>query len=585
MFVAAGSSYAAPFGYVVNHGDATVSVIDTASNLVVATVDVGDEPLGAAVNAAGTRAYVTNQVPDGTVSVIDATLNAVVATVTVGARPSGVAVKLPGDRVYVTNRDDKNVSVIDAATNTVVATVGVGNNPLGIAIDPAGNPAYVVNKGSNNVSVIDTETNVVTATIPVGNDPSQIAVSPNGRRVYVSNNSNANVSVIDTGFNSVVTSVSVGNIPEGLAVDPTGTRLYVANSGPNSVSVVDTATNAVVKTINVGMTPFTVAVRPDGARVFVANRQDGNVSVIDTATNTVTATVDVGFGPAGMGQFVVPALRNPVFGKTALKCQVALARQGIKLAKAHHALEATCRLGVIKAEAAGKGTAKADAACLKALDAGNPASKLSRARTKLRTSVAKSCGTVFPRDVNAPCARGADTFNATADCLIAQHGIHVSRMAADEFSGTRPIPLLGAAQQCQKAVAKHGRRFADRLHKDVGACIEKLLTATSTGKNEPKAIATCFAKIDLGSPLAKATAARNAALVGIAQQCVGLTPAAIGSPCNPAAADIPAVASCVLAEHVDAVAKLIAGEFNDACAILTRLGLAQSYLAVCSGKL
>src|SRR6185436_4741203 len=63
---------AAPFGYVVNHVDGTVSVIDTATNAVVSTVTVGDSPLGAAVNAAGTRAYVTNQLaPTGTVSVID----------------------------------------------------------------------------------------------------------------------------------------------------------------------------------------------------------------------------------------------------------------------------------------------------------------------------------------------------------------------------------------------------------------------------------------------------------------------------------------------------------------------------------
>ena len=98
-------------------------------------------PLGAAVDASGTRAYVANQVaPIGTVSVIDTTQNGVVGTVTVGAGPSGVAAKLPGDRVYVTNRDDKTVSVIDTTTLAVVATVDVGNNPLGVAVESRRQP-------------------------------------------------------------------------------------------------------------------------------------------------------------------------------------------------------------------------------------------------------------------------------------------------------------------------------------------------------------------------------------------------------------------------------------------------------------
>ena len=81
---------AAPLGYIVNHGDGTVSVLDTATNLVVATVTVGSEPMGAAVVPNGARAYVTNQVaPAGTISVIDTAANGVAATVTVGAARPG----------------------------------------------------------------------------------------------------------------------------------------------------------------------------------------------------------------------------------------------------------------------------------------------------------------------------------------------------------------------------------------------------------------------------------------------------------------------------------------------------------------
>src|ERR1044072_3646528 len=67
--------------YVANSGSNTVSVLDAVSHAVVATIPVGQQPSGVAVNAAGTRAYATNRA-DGTVSVIDTSTNAVVATVT-----------------------------------------------------------------------------------------------------------------------------------------------------------------------------------------------------------------------------------------------------------------------------------------------------------------------------------------------------------------------------------------------------------------------------------------------------------------------------------------------------------------------
>ena len=58
---------AAPFAYVTNIGSNNVSVIDTASNTVVATVPVGFNPRGADVTPDGARVYVTNA-GDNTVS-------------------------------------------------------------------------------------------------------------------------------------------------------------------------------------------------------------------------------------------------------------------------------------------------------------------------------------------------------------------------------------------------------------------------------------------------------------------------------------------------------------------------------------
>jgi YVTN family beta-propeller protein len=79
---------------------------------------------GASAALAQTKAYVTNEA-EGTVSVINTATNTVIATVEVGIAPLGIAVTPDGTFAYVTNPLSNTLSVISGATDTVVATVPV----------------------------------------------------------------------------------------------------------------------------------------------------------------------------------------------------------------------------------------------------------------------------------------------------------------------------------------------------------------------------------------------------------------------------------------------------------------------------
>ncbi|MEU6221972.1 YncE family protein, partial [Streptomyces sp. NPDC047022] len=138
---------------------------------------VGNTPTRVAITPDGTHAYVTNQ-NSNTVSVIDTTTNTVTATIHVGGIPSGVAITPDGAHAYVTNQASNTVSVIDTATNTVTATIHVGGGPFGVAITPDGAHAYVANQGSGAAFVINTATNTVTAIIAVGRIPFGVAITP-----------------------------------------------------------------------------------------------------------------------------------------------------------------------------------------------------------------------------------------------------------------------------------------------------------------------------------------------------------------------------------------------------------------------
>jgi YVTN family beta-propeller protein len=119
--------------YITNFGDSSVSVIDTASNTVLATIKVGLAPVGAAVTSDGSRVYIANSV-DNTISIIDAATNTVIDTISVSPEPAGVAVTPDGSKVYVTHFEiPGTVTVIDATTNTVaIPAIAVGDSPEGV---------------------------------------------------------------------------------------------------------------------------------------------------------------------------------------------------------------------------------------------------------------------------------------------------------------------------------------------------------------------------------------------------------------------------------------------------------------------
>jgi YVTN family beta-propeller protein len=150
----------------------TVEVLDTTANQVTATIShpALDGPALAAITPDGKTVYVSNQISN-TITVISIATNAVIATIPVGQIPLGLAVTADGNQLYVANGADSTVSVIATATNTVTATVSGFDGPEGVIMTPDARNVLVANTASNTVSVLDIASNTISKTILVGQMP------------------------------------------------------------------------------------------------------------------------------------------------------------------------------------------------------------------------------------------------------------------------------------------------------------------------------------------------------------------------------------------------------------------------------
>jgi YVTN family beta-propeller protein len=195
--------YVANNNHWTNGDPATVRVIDMNTNSVVDTILVGINPNCIAIDPTTGRAFVTNgNSLSNSVSVINTATNNVIATISVPNQPFGVAIS--ANCAYVSNYVDSpngTVEVIDISSNTIIASIPVGRDAIGVAA--ISGYVFVANSSSNTVSVIDVTSNTVVTTINVGNGPDGIAVDQTTNKVYVTNQNDKTISIIGRSVTSV----------------------------------------------------------------------------------------------------------------------------------------------------------------------------------------------------------------------------------------------------------------------------------------------------------------------------------------------------------------------------------------------
>ena len=249
--------------YVGNTVDLSVTVVDTAQNKAIGTVQLMEKKTGKDGKAAYThdlrelvvdgeanRLYVTGHSGDGSVLFVVDTQSLKVVNTIPGlgnAKAPGLALDAANKRVYTSNLL-ADLVVVGTDSNKVEAQHKIAaEQPMNIALDPAGKRLFVTDQGSEmlrgyqakssglvskhpgqRVLVLDRSNGKELASIPTDAGPLGILLDAPRKRLYVTNREAGTVTAYNSDSYQKVATYAVPTHPNSLALDAKNNVLYVS---------------------------------------------------------------------------------------------------------------------------------------------------------------------------------------------------------------------------------------------------------------------------------------------------------------------------------------------------------------------
>ena len=291
--------------FVTNEAGDSVTVIDSRTDRVEKTIEVGGRPRGIGFSPDRSKVYVALG-NENAIGVIDAAALELERKISAGSDPEAFAVH-PNGTIYLSNEDDGLATALNPDSGEILAEIKVGLEPEGVGVSPDGRQVLVTSESSNMVHVIAVDDSKLVANVLVGARPREVAFSPDGRFFWVTSEVAGHVSKVDRKTNRIVTvnrrlrrEINPRVKPKGILLSPDGDRLYVSMGRGNAVAVLDPDTLEVQGTVGTGVRTWGIALSRDGKRLYAANGPDGTLSVVDTEALEEIKTIPTGEMPWGV---------------------------------------------------------------------------------------------------------------------------------------------------------------------------------------------------------------------------------------------------------------------------------------------
>jgi len=203
--------------WVTAEGSSHVLQLDPSSGEILQAVETGQAVTHMVAVAEGAGRVVTANIGSGTATIVDPASQSVVAHVETGAGAEGLTVHPDGMRAYVTNRSAGTLVEVDLITGAITRSMEVGDFPIRVKVRPGGAELLVSNANGNEVVAVDPEGWEILRRLPVGATPIGILITPDNRTAYVANTQDDKVTVIDLVNWEVAGEILTGDEPDGMA--------------------------------------------------------------------------------------------------------------------------------------------------------------------------------------------------------------------------------------------------------------------------------------------------------------------------------------------------------------------------------
>ncbi len=320
--------------YVANEWESTISVVDTANNTLVKTIDVSEQYYGKLLSFSAHNVQVwpkwtvvvvtaniaedkeewhsDQEVNKDELIIIDPITDTIVWRIGLDkwAHLAHVVVTSDDTIAYATSQDKWKVYVIDLLTKEVKDTIILRewSQPHWMRLSLDGKYLYVALIGEKWIARVDTSDFWVKI-IPLNWKVVQVAVTPDNKYVFASLYNTKSIARYDISTEEI----KIINLPDWalwpvqLYPTPDSAFIYVADQWyyfdepiSNSIYKIDVNTLSVVEKYTWWKAPHGVVVAPNGEKTYVTNLLSNDVTVINNKQNRVESTIAVGKMPNGI---------------------------------------------------------------------------------------------------------------------------------------------------------------------------------------------------------------------------------------------------------------------------------------------
>ena len=237
--------------------------------------------------------YVLNS-GDATISLIDSVTRTEIRRIPALREPHHLVLTPDGRDLLIADSGGNEIFVFDPATGEVRRRIRI-SNPYHLAYTPDGKFLVVASLRRDQVDIYDARDLSLLQRLRVGDKPSHIAFDPESRFAYVTLQGARAVLAIDLATRQPAWQAEVGREPAGIMWNRG--RLIVGVMGESHFAVLNPETRQVERHIPIGRGAHTIFPSPDGRVLYGTSRVDSRIIAIDPETLAVTRSFEVPGGP------------------------------------------------------------------------------------------------------------------------------------------------------------------------------------------------------------------------------------------------------------------------------------------------